>query len=190
MEPTEGTKSTPAMASHKKSLRLRGAGDTPNDGEASKCAKLSAMGFMWNGLPSTTLMEDIIYPLQMGLGSIVDRGSSLLEAIKQVDQGGVLANPSRAVCLASGNTKLIQNVEDSYSRDRRAFCVIMNYTDSKSSNYKVFMTEFNSSGMLSCCVSNIVLLVLGARTWGEQRTEACRTKAKWGWRSGRNGGSA
>ena len=56
MEPTEGTKSTPVMASHKKSLRLRGAGDTPNDGEASKCAKLSAMGFMWNGLPSTTLM--------------------------------------------------------------------------------------------------------------------------------------
>ena len=92
-------------------------------------------------------MEDIIYPLHMGLGSIIDRGSSLLEAIKQVDQGGVLATPSRAVCLASGNTKLIQHVEESKSRDRRAFCVIMNYTDSKSSNYKFFMTEFNSSGI-------------------------------------------
>ena len=52
MEPTEGALATPAKAFHKKSLRLKGAGD-PIDNEASKVAKLSAMGFMWNGLPST-----------------------------------------------------------------------------------------------------------------------------------------
>ena len=105
------------------------------------------MGFMWNGLPSTTLMEDVIYPLYMGLGSIIDRGSSVLHTIKQVDQGGILATPGRAVCLASGNTKLIQNVEESKSRDRRSFCVIMNYTDPNCSNYRWFMQEFNSSGI-------------------------------------------
>ena len=70
MEPTEGALATPAKASHKKSLQLKGAGDPIFDSEASKVPKLSAMGFMWNGLPSTTLMEDVIYPLYMGLGSI------------------------------------------------------------------------------------------------------------------------
>jgi hypothetical protein len=40
--------------------------------------KLSSSNFMWNGQPSATLMEDIIYPLYMGLGSIQDHQSLLM----------------------------------------------------------------------------------------------------------------
>ena len=114
---------------------------------------------MWDGQPSPTLMEDIIYPLRMGLGSIQDRGSSLLETIDRIDRGGVLANPSRAVCLASGNQTLIDHVEDSRSRNRRAFCVIINYTDSTCWHYEFFMKELNNSGIdvMEYMLANMVL---------------------------------
>ena len=112
-------------------LRIRGGGDhEPIDRYSTTVPKLPSSNFMWNGQPSATLMQDIIYPLYMGLGSIQDRGSSLYETIKRIDNGGTLATPSRAVCLASGNPQLIKDVEDSKSRNRRAFCVILNYTDS------------------------------------------------------------
>ena len=108
-------------------LRIRGGMEhEPVDKYGTTVPKLSSSNFMWDGQPSVTLMKDIIYPLYMGLGSIQDRGSSLYETIKQIDKGGVLATPSRAVCLASGNPRLIENVEESKSRNRRAFCVIMN----------------------------------------------------------------
>ena len=95
----------------------------------------------------------------MGLGSIQDRGSSLYETIKQIDKGGVLATPSRAVCLASGNPRLIENVEESKSRNRRAFCVIMNYTDSRCWHYKFFMMEFgnNAIEVVQYMLDNLVL---------------------------------
>ena len=110
-------------------LRIRGGMEhEPVDKYGTTVPKLSSSNFMWDGQPSVTLMKDIIYPLYMGLGSIQDRGSSLYETVKQIDKGGVLATPSRAVCLASGNPRLIENVEESKSRNRRAFCVIMNYT--------------------------------------------------------------
>ena len=121
-------------------LRIRGGMDQePSNNKSTTIPKLSSSNFMWNGQPSATLMEDIIYPLYMGLGSIQDRGSSLYETVKQIDKGGVLATPSRAVCMASGNRALLDNVEESKSRNRRAFCVILNYTDSRSWHYKFFM---------------------------------------------------
>ena len=118
MEPTEVVMATP----HNHCIiRLKGGGDhEPIDRHAYTVPKLSSQNFMWNGQPSATLMEDIIFPLYMGLGSIQDRGSNLYETVKRIDKGGVLANPSRAVCLASGNPTLKQDVEDSKSRNRRA----------------------------------------------------------------------
>jgi hypothetical protein len=129
-------------------LRIRGGMEhEPVDKYGTTVPKLSSSNFMWDGQPSVTLMKDIIYPLYMGLGSIQDRGSSLYETIKQIDKGGVLATPSRAVCLASGNPRLIENVEESKSRNRRAFCVIMNYTDSRCWHYKFFMMEFGNNAI-------------------------------------------
>ena len=88
-------------------LRIRGGMEhEPIDKSAVTVPRLTAANFMWNGSPSVTLMEDIVYPLYLGLGSIQDRGSSLLETVKQIDKGGVRANPSRAVCMASGNPQL------------------------------------------------------------------------------------
>ena len=49
--------------------RIRGGGDyEPIDRRASTVPKLSQAGFMWDGLPSPTLLHDILYPLYMGLG--------------------------------------------------------------------------------------------------------------------------
>jgi hypothetical protein len=141
-------------------LRIRGGMEhEPVDKYGTTVPKLSSSNFMWDGQPSVTLMKDIIYPLYMGLGSIQDRGSSLYETIKQIDKGGVLATPSRAVCLASGNPRLIENVEESKSRNRRAFCVIMNYTDSRCWHYKFFMMEFgnNAIDVVQYMLDNLVL---------------------------------
>ena len=158
MEPPANVKtSTPCTFS---TLRIRGGMDQePSDNRSTTIPKLSSSNFMWNGQPSATLMEEIIYPLYMGLGSIQDRGSSLYETIKQVDKGGVLANPSRAICLASGNRALLDNVEESKSRNRRAFCVILNYTDSRSWHYKFFMKEFKNDAIdvMEYILSNMVL---------------------------------
>ena len=56
-------------------LRIRGSGPggngdphEPLDKYATTIPKLTQQNFMWNGMPSSTLMEDIIYPLFMGLG--------------------------------------------------------------------------------------------------------------------------
>ena len=57
--------------SYQKTLRIRGGMDRqPSDNQSTTIPKLSSSNFMWNGQPSPTLMEDIIYPLYMGLGSI------------------------------------------------------------------------------------------------------------------------
>ena len=164
MEPPEDVISQSEHIQHIQSkylsLRMRGGGDRqPIDKYSTTVPKLSAAGFMWNGQPSATLLHDIIHPLYMGLGSIQDRGSSLYECIKRIDKGGVLATPSRATCLASGNPQLIQDVEESKSRNRRAFCVIMNYTDSTCWHYKFFMKEFNTDGIdvITYMLTNLVL---------------------------------
>lgn len=141
-------------------LRIRGGMEhDPIDRAATTVPKLTAMNFMWDGQPSTRFMEEVMYPLYMGLGSIQDRGSSLFETIKRIDKGGVRANPSRAVCLASGNQQLIQSVEDSKSRNRRAFCVILNYTDYKSETYRFFMRDFNYDGIdvVDYMLSNFII---------------------------------
>ena len=110
MEPPEDVKTS--KLSTFSTLRIRGGMEQePSDNRSTTIPKLSSSNFMWNGQPSATLMEDIIHPLYMGLGSIQDRGSSLYETIKQIDKGGVLANPSRAVCLVSGNRAMLDDVE-------------------------------------------------------------------------------
>ena len=123
MEPPEGCEQQSQNKACKiTTLRMKGGGDhEPVDKYSTTVPKLSKANFSWNGQPSATLMYDVIYPFYMGLGSIQDRGSSLYETIKMIDKGGVLAVPSRATCLASGNPQLIQDVEDSKSRNRRAF---------------------------------------------------------------------
>ena len=158
MEPSEDVKTS--NISTFSIVRIRGGMEQePTDNKSTTVPKLSSSNFMWNGQPSATLMETIIYPLYMGLGSIQDRGSSLLETIKRIDKGGVLATPSRAVCMASGNRALLDNVEESKSRNRRAFCVIMNYTDSRSWHYHFFMKEFNNSAIdvIEYVLANMVL---------------------------------
>ena len=69
-------------------LRIRGGMEhEPVDKNGTTVPKLSAANFMWDGMPSPTLMQDVIYPLYMGLGSIQDKGSSLYETVKQIDKG-------------------------------------------------------------------------------------------------------
>ena len=89
MEPSEDVKTS--NISTFSIVRIRGGMEQePTDNKSTTVPKLSSSNFMWNGQPSATLMETIIYPLYMGLGSIQDRGSSLLETIKRIDKGGVL----------------------------------------------------------------------------------------------------
>ena len=62
-------------------LRLRGAGDDfSRDNKYNEISYLTNTRFMWNGLPSIDHLENVVYPLQNGLGTVIMDGSSLLEA--------------------------------------------------------------------------------------------------------------
>ena len=126
-----------------KCMRLRGKGPNDSDNkEASHVPYLSDSKFVYDGIPSVDNVIQIIQVLNMGLGTIMQNGWSLLDTAKKIDAGGELHVPNRAA-LRITNPKV---VEESLSRDRRLFCVIMNYTKRDSYVYSLFMKIMNYEG--------------------------------------------
>lgn len=126
-------------------IRLRG-GVGPrevSDKEQNKIPYLSERQFRWNGQPQVDAQYTVIIPLNLGLGSISDKGWTLLDTARQKDAGGVFGNPSRAVALITNP----QLVEESKARNRRLFCSILTYIDDKSHTYRMYVRLFNTNGI-------------------------------------------
>ena len=100
---------------------------------------MNKIRFEWNGLPQVDFMENVMYPLNNGLGSIVEKGYSLLRTAKRTDAGGLNGVPNRAAATQ-------QQRDESDLRNERTFACILNYTNAKSYIYKMLMRDFNNNG--------------------------------------------
>jgi hypothetical protein len=139
-------------------LRIRGAGPNDSDtNEAHKIPYLSSKNFVMDGLPHIDAQQTIIQPLNMGLGTVLQKGWSLLETAQQIDAGGVLHIPNRAAMLIANP----DTVKESKSRNQRLFCTIMNYIKNDSYWYLLFMTTFQYDGI---AVYNYILLNVTIQT--------------------------
>ena len=103
-----------------KSLRLRGAGDSDSNPAYNKSEYLESRKFRYPGLPCIDFMERYGNPYMNALGAIQQNGSTILQTVQQVDEGGVFGNPSRAVAPQD----VVQRSKD---RNVRAFSIILNY---------------------------------------------------------------
>ena len=122
-----------------KSLRLRGGADDTDNNKSNDIPALNKIRFEWNGLPQVDFMENIMYPLNNGLASIVDKGYSLLRTARRTDAGGLNGVPNRAAATQAQN-------DESDRRNERTFACILNYTNAKSYVYKMLMRDFNNNG--------------------------------------------
>ena len=139
-------------------LRIRGAGPNDSDtNEPHKIPYLSSKNFVMDGLPHIDAQQTIIQPLNMGLGTVLQKGWSLLETAQQIDAGGVLHIPNRAAMLIANP----DTVKESKSRNQRLFCTIMNYIKNDSYWYLLFMTTFQYDGI---AVYNYILLNVTIQT--------------------------
>ena len=126
------------------SLRMRGGGD---DEKYNDIPSLTSSKFMWDGLPCIDFQEKIMYPLNMGLGSVYVKGSNqtgatLLQTVKQTDPGGTLGTPARAVAPQAV-------IDDSDARNNKAYHTIMNFINRSSEVYMMIVREYSitSSGI-------------------------------------------
>ena len=89
-------------------------------------------------------IEKIMYPLNMGLGSVSlgkpGRTATLLVTAKRRDPGGLRGNPTSATAPAD-------IVFEHNERVDRLFCCIMNYIDHRSEFYKFAMRVLNNDGI-------------------------------------------
>ena len=102
---------------------------------------------MWDGLPCIDFQEKIMYPLNMGIGSVYVKGSNqtgatLLQTVKQTDPGGTLGTPARAVAPQAV-------IDDSNARNNKAYHTIMNFINRSSEVYMMIVREYSitSSGI-------------------------------------------
>ena len=105
-------------------LRLKGGGEN-DDTRFNVIPNLTDKKFMWNGLPCIDFHENVLYPLQNGLGSILHEKSTLLQTVEEVDEGGVRGNPPRAIADE-------KTINASVLRNTKAYSCILNYIDEKS----------------------------------------------------------
>ena len=122
-----------------KSLRLRGAGSDSDNNKSNDIPALNKIRFEWNGLPQVDFMENVMFPLNNGLASVIDKGYSLLRTANRTDAGGLRGNPNRAGASP-------QQIEESDLRNERTFACILNYISVKSYVYKLFMRDFTNNG--------------------------------------------
>ena len=129
------------MEHYMMSMRLRGGADE-QDKNYNDIPYLTKRNFIWDGIPCLDFREKIMYPLDNGLGSIWQKGGTLLQTVKYVDPGGVRGNPPRAAATP-------QQVEDSDARNVKAFHCLLNYIAETSEFFKMIMREYsvNSSGI-------------------------------------------
>ena len=133
-------------------LRLRGSGfERLHDKEYSNIPKLTQMGFKWNGLPMPFFMEKVMYPLNMGLGSVTQDKYSLLANAQNRDPGapGPMAPAGMGRAVATPQMILERDL-----RSERTFCCILNYIDSNCMVYKMYIELFQFTG---CHVYNHML---------------------------------
>ena len=125
-------------------IRVRGAGfERLHDKEYSNIPKLTQMNFKWNGLPMPFFQERIMYILDMGLGSVLQKDYSLLANVQNRDAGapGPLAPVGLGAAVATP-----QIASDRASRNERSFCCILNYIDPNSMVYKMYIEQFRFTG--------------------------------------------
>ena len=124
-----------------KTMRIRGGMDNPKDDEKTdEIAALKNKRFFWDGLPRIDFNEAILQPLENGLATVMVKGWSLLDACRQRDAGGLFGNPSRMAALQPV-------IDESVSRNKKAFASIMNYTSSQSFFYRMCMREYREDGI-------------------------------------------
>jgi hypothetical protein len=117
-------------------LRVRGGTNDPNsDKRFNEIPYLSNIRFEWDGLPTIDFQERVMNQLDNGLGSILQSGATLLATVNEVDPGGRLGNPLRAGAPQA-------TIDESYLRNNKAFCCMLNYINPKSNVYKMFMRHF------------------------------------------------
>ena len=122
-------------------LRVRGgAGDPSSDKIFNEIPYLTNIRFEWDGLPSIDFQERVLNQLDNGLGSVLQSGATLLQTVNERDPGGRLGNPLRAAAPAN-------IIEESDLRNTKAFSCILNYVNSNSSTYKMFMRNFVGNGI-------------------------------------------
>ena len=68
-------------------IRIRGGGGDGMDDRWNVIPSLSNTKFMWNGLPCIDFPEIVMYPLNAGLGSMMEAGDSLLKCAQRRDHG-------------------------------------------------------------------------------------------------------
>ena len=123
------------------SLRMRGGMDNPSaDDKSVEIPYLKNIKFFWNGLPCIDFSEKVIFPLENGLATMTVKSYSLLDAVKQIDAGGVLGNPPRAAALPDV-------IAESDSRIHKAHACIMNYIARSSYFYKFAIREMRENGI-------------------------------------------
>ena len=108
---------------------------------------LTAMRFLWNGIPQIDFMTKVVYPLNNGLGSMLVGNSNLLQCAQFTDEGGPLGNPNHAVALAleaAGDDTVIKNHR---LRKIKLFHCLLNYIKVSSRTYRMLMRQSSNLGM-------------------------------------------
>lgn len=156
-----------------KALRLRGAGgdDFSRDNKYNEIPYLTNTRFMWNGLPSIDHLENVVYPLQNGLGTVIQGGSSLLDTVLRKDVGGTLGPPATTA----------DQTKDHKDRIAKTFCCILNYIDSRSEFYKHSMRFLSGDGITVFALLRTYALKLPPRivraredSWARMSMDALR----------------
>ena len=114
-----------------------------NDSKFNDIPMLTAMRFLWNGIPTIDFLHKVGYILNNGLGSVVVDGSTLLECAQLRDIGGPLGNPSTVVAMAMRDQKIYNS---HLLRKLKLFHCLLNYIDSRCRTYKIIMRHFGVEG--------------------------------------------
>ena len=125
-------------------VRIRGGGfERLHEKEYYNIPKLTQLGFKWNGLPMPFFVEKVKFPLDMGLGSVIQDRYSLLANCQNRDPAapGPLAPAGMGFAVATPKM-----VEERDLRSERSFCCILNYIDPNCMVYKMYIQRFRFTG--------------------------------------------